>query len=189
MIALPRLDGLLHRNEIGLLPVRSLDADDDVAVLFDGLRKRIEIHVVFVLLGSIVGIGHARSDNVDESENAGLGIVDDAATELGKVAPARGAGIGDRGNAVWDGHDVGGDREVAVAPRVMAKSGEDVHVDVDQPGREIETGDVDGLFGRARGNRWFDGGNLAVANGYVKFRGNVVFGVENLTVAKNEIVL
>ena len=39
------------------------------------------------------------------------------------------------------------------------------------------------------GNRWFDGGNLAVANGYVQFRGNVVFRIEDLAVAKNEIVL
>ncbi len=41
----------------------------------------------------------------------------------------------------------------------------------------------------ARGNRWLDGGNLAVANGYVKFRGNIVFRIEDLAVAKNEIVL
>jgi hypothetical protein len=45
------------------------------------------------------------------------------------------------------------------------------------------------LFGGAGGNRWFDGGNLAVANGYVTFRGNVVFWIEDLSVAKYEIVL
>jgi hypothetical protein len=71
----------------------------------------------------------------------------------------------------------------------MAKSGEDVHMDVDQPGREIKTGDVYGLLGRARGNRWFDGGNLAIAHGYVKFRGNIVFRIEDLAITKNEIVL
>src|ERR1700678_2261931 len=167
MVALACLDGLLHRNEIGLLPVCGLDANDDVAVLFDRLRKRIEIHVVFILLGDIVGIDHARSDNIEEGEDTGPGIVNDAATELGKVAPTRRAGVGDRSNAVWDSHNVGGNREIAVTPCVMAKSGEDVHMDVDQPGREIETGDVDGLFGCTGGNRWFEGSNLAVANGYV----------------------
>ena len=144
---------------------------------------------MFVLLGYVVVIGHARSGDVEEGEDAGRGIGNDAAAELGKVAPTRGAGVGDGGNPVRDGHDVGGDREVAVAPRVVAKSGKDVHVDVDQPGREIETGDVYGLFGGAGGNRCFDGGNLAVANGYVTLRGNVVFRIEDLAVAKNEIVL
>src|ERR1700684_1082398 len=100
MVALACLDGLLDGNEVGLLPVCSLDADDDVAVLFDRLRERIEVHVVFVLLGGIVVIGHARSDNVEEGEDAGRGIVDDAATELWKVAPTRGAGVGNGGNAV-----------------------------------------------------------------------------------------
>ena len=189
MVAIAGLDGLLHGDEVGLLPVCGLNADDDVAVLFDGLRKRIEVHVVFVLLGDIVVIGHARSDNVDEGEDAGGGIVNDAATELGKVTPARGAGVGDGGNAVWDGHDVGGDGEVAVAPGVVAKSEEDVHVDVDEPGREIETGDVDGLFGGAGGNGRFDGGDLAVENGYVPFRVDVVFRIDDMAVAKDEIVL
>jgi len=64
-----------------------------------------------------------------------------------------------------------------------------VHVDVDEPGSEIETGDVYGLFGGAGGNHWFDGGNLAVANGYVPFRGKVVFRIEDLAIAKDEIVL
>ena len=64
-----------------------------------------------------------------------------------------------------------------------------MHVDVDQPGREIQPGDVYGLFGGAGGNGWFDGRNLAVANGYVTFRRNVVFRVEHLAVAKNQIVL
>src|SRR5580704_10413066 len=107
MVALACLDGLLDGDEVGLLPVRSLDADDDVAVLFDRLRKRIEVDVVFVLLGGIVGFGHACSDNVEEGEDSGPGIINDAAMELGKVAPTRGASVGDGGNAVWDGHDVG----------------------------------------------------------------------------------
>src|SRR3984957_9377327 len=189
MVAFPCLDGLLHRNEVGLLPVCRLDADDDVAVLFDRLRKRIEVHVVFVLLGNIVAVGHARSDNVEEGEDAGRGVVNDAATKLGKVAPTRGARIGDGGHAVWDGHDVGRDREVAVAPGVVAKPGEDVYVHVDKPGREIEAGDVYGLLGGAGRNGWFDSGNLAVANGYVTFRVDVVFRIEDLAIAQNEIVL
>src|SRR3984957_16631740 len=189
VVALPCLDGLLHRNEVGLLPVFRLDADDDVAVLFNRLRERIEVHVVFVLLGHIVAVGHARSDNVYEGEDAGRGVVNDAATKLGKVAPTRGARIGDGGHAVWDGHDVGRDREVAVAPGVVAKSGEDVYVHVDKPGREIEAGDVYGLLGGAGRDSWFDGGNLAVANGYVTFRVHVVFRIQDLAIAQNEIVL
>jgi hypothetical protein len=64
-----------------------------------------------------------------------------------------------------------------------------MHVHVDEAGREIETGDVDGLFGGAGGNRWFDGGNLAIANGYVTLRVHVVFRIDEMAVAKNEIVL
>src|ERR1700692_3231945 len=94
MIVRAFLDGLLHGDEVGLLPVCSLDADDDVAVLFDRLRKRIEVHVVLVLLGGVVTIGHARSDNIEEGEDAGRGVVNDAATELGKGAPTREAGVG-----------------------------------------------------------------------------------------------
>ena len=144
---------------------------------------------MFVLLGGVVVFGHARSDDVEEGEDAGVGVVDDAATELGKVAPAGGASIGDGGNAVGDAHGVDWNGEVAVAPGVVAKSGEDVHVDVDEPGREIETGDVDGFLGGAGGNGWFDGGDLAVANGYVTFRVDVVFRIDDVAVAKDEIVL
>src|SRR6202041_326288 len=86
-------------------------------------------------------------------------------------------------------HNVGRDRKVTVTPCVVAKSGEDVHMHVDEPGREIEAGDVHGLFAGTGGNRWFDGGNLAVANGYVTFRVDVVFRIEDLAIAQNEIVL
>ena len=138
MVALACLDGLLHGDEVGLLPVRSLDADDDVAVLLDRLRKRIEVHVVFVLLGGIVDIGHARSNNVEEGEDAGRGIVNDAATELGKVAPTKEPASATVVTPFGMAMTSAGTERSPVAPRVVAKSGEDVHVDVDQPGREIE---------------------------------------------------
>lgn len=101
---------------------------------------------MFVLLGDIVAIGYARSDDVKEGEDEGLGIVNDSAAELGKVAPAGGAGISDGGNAVWDGDDVGRDGEVAVAPGIVAKSCEGVNVDIDEPGSEAETGNINGFF-------------------------------------------
>ena len=65
----------------------------------------------------------------------------------------------------------------------MAKSGEDVHVDVDEPGREIEAGDINRFFAGTGGNRWLDGGDLAIANGYITFRVDVVFRVDDLAIA------
>jgi hypothetical protein len=62
-------------------------------------------------------------------------------------------------------------------------------VDVDQPGREIESRDVDGLFAGAGRDGWFDGGNFAVANGYIPLGIHIVFRIENMAVAKNQIIL
>ncbi len=75
VIAGAGLDGLLDGGVVGLLPVGGLDADDDVAVLGDGLRDGIDVHVVLVLLGDVALIFHARADNVDEGEDAGLGVL------------------------------------------------------------------------------------------------------------------
>ncbi len=134
-------------------------------------------------------IFHAGADDVDEGEDAGLGVVDDAVAELGEVSPAGGAAVGDGGDAVGNGHGVGLDAEVAVAPGVVAKSDEDVNVDVDEAGSEVETGDVDGFFGGAGGDGWLDGGDLAIANGNVSLHVDVVLRVDDVAVAKNEIVL
>ena len=46
---------------------------------------------MLVLLGDIALIFHAGADDVDEGEDAGLGILNDAVPELWKVAPAGGA--------------------------------------------------------------------------------------------------
>ena len=142
-----------------------------------------------VLLGGIVVVGHAGADDVDEGEDAGTGVVDDAAAELGEVSPAGGAGVGDGGDAVGDGHGIGRDGEVAVAPGVVAKAGEDVDVDVDEARSEVEAGDIDRLLCGAGGNRGLDGGDLAIANGDVALGVDVVLGVDDVAVAEDEVVL
>ena len=189
VVAIAGLDGLLHRDEVGLLPVRGLDSDDDVAIVGDGFRKRVEIHVVLVLLGGIVIVGHAGADDVDEGEDTGTGVVDDATAELGEVPPARRAGVGDGGDAVGDGEGIGGDGEVAVPPGVVAKAGEDVDVDVDQARSEVEAGDIDRLLCGGGGNREFDGGDLAIANGDVALGVDVVLWVDQVAIAEDEVEL
>jgi hypothetical protein len=71
----------------------------------------------------------------------------------------------------------------------VAEAGEDVDVDVDESGREVEAGDVDGLLRRSCRDRWFDGGDLAITDGYVAFGVDIVLRVEDVAVAEDEIVL
>ena len=139
----------------------------------------IDIHVVIVLLGDIALIFHAGADDVDEGEDAGLGILGDAVAELGKVAPAGGAGVSDGGphRRGWTS-GLGPDAEVAVTPGIVAKSYEDVDVDINEARSEVEAGDISGLFRCARGYRRLTmAAILQLANANVSLRVHFILGV------------
>ena len=64
-----------------------------------------------------------------------------------------------------------------------------MYVHVDQPRRQVQTGDINGLFCCARGYRRLDGSDLAVQNGNVPLRVDIILGVDDMAVTQNEIVL
>ena len=69
-----------------------------------------------------------------------------------------------------EGEAIGVDAVVARIRPPLARPGEDVNVDIDQPWRDIESRDLDGLDRQRRVDLLAHRGDLAVVNGHVADR-------------------
>ncbi len=80
-----------------------------------------------------------------KDKNTGPGPVDDPLLEVVEVPPALRSGVGHGRDARAEGEAVRVDAAVSGVRPALAGPGVDVHVDVDQPRRDVKTGDVDDL--------------------------------------------
>ena len=119
---------------------------------------------------------HPIADDVQEREDAGPRAVDDPRLEVLEVAPAGAAGVGHGRDARAEREAVGIDAVVARVRTPFAGAGEDVHVDVDKPGRDVQPRDVHGLECLGRVDLRRDGGDLAAADGHVGDRVDLFLG-------------
>src|SRR6202034_2890165 len=127
-------------------------------------------------------------NDVEEGENARFGAVDDALLEVFEVPPAGAAGVDYRGNANAEGKAVGRHAVVAGVGAALAGSRVDMNVDIDQAGRNIHTLDVDGLE-RIRGGDvigYF--GDLAILDGDIHDRVDMVPVIEDMAAFEQQIV-
>ena len=70
----------------------------------------------------------------------------------------------------------------------LAGSGEDVHVDIDQARRDVETGDVDYFESFGGIDSRSDSRDLAVADGDVAHGVDVVLGVDDAAALQKQII-
>src|SRR5262249_23492008 len=144
------------------------------------------VHVICVLLSRLRA--HAAADDIQKSEDACFGAIDDAVFEVGKILVTGAAGISDGGDATAEGEAVGIKRVVAVVAVPQASSGIDVSVNINKTGSDVKTLGVDGLSSVRSGNVFSDGSNFVVANGDIADFVNVVFWVEDRSVLDEEVV-
>ena len=72
---------------------------------------------------------------------------------------------------------------------LVVEAPEDVGVEVDEAGCDVESGDVDGLDGGVGGDAYGDFGDLAVLDGYVTDGVDVVLGVDDVAAFEQEVVV
>src|SRR5207302_1544559 len=151
------------------------------------LGGTLRLHVPRVLL-DIGAAAHAAADDVEHGEYTGLGTVDDLVAEFAEVAPAGAAGVDDSGHAAAKGEAIGAD---AIFADIFAAhaAGEDVHVHVDQSRTDIEAGNVDGFARLRAGNVGCDSRDLALGDGYIPDRVEIVPGVDDVAALEQQIIL
>jgi hypothetical protein len=135
--------------------VGGLDPDDLLERPADA-GAQLGDQVVRILLAG----AHAVVGDVEEGEDAGARLVDDALLEAAEVQRARGSGIDHGGHAGAPALAVGHDAAAEVLGEDMT-----VDVDVDQARHHVHAGHVHHLLRRVGGNGGIDGGYLAFGDG------------------------
>ena len=128
----------LDRSPVGPAIVGDLDADDRVSIGHRQFRRGLGVHVGYVLL--LVVTGHADAADVQESQHARARAIDHGLLKLREVAAPRRAGVDHGRHADTQGEGIGKDTGIAARQVPPVRSGEDVRVQIDQPGNEVEPG-------------------------------------------------
>ena len=129
------------------------------------------------------------ADDVEEREDASPGASDDGLAEDREIAPAGRAGVGHGRHAAAKRQVVGINAALARIRIALAGAGEDVHVDIDEPGRHVKALHVHGLERRRRVDARGHGGDLAVADGDVTDLVDLVPGIDDVPAAQQQIIL
>jgi hypothetical protein len=166
--------------------VRAFDADDGVLVLHRHFGGAAGIHVVEVIL--IPCAAHSVADDVEECEYAGAGAVDHSIFEVFEVPPARATCVGDGGHSDAKCEAVGIHAVIAGIRTALAGTRVDVHMNIDETGRYIETANVDhfqrGLWINVRG----DCRDPAILDCDIAHGADVVPGVYDVAALEKQIV-
>ena len=161
------------------------DAEDDVAVLFDGAEGEFGVGVADIeefAPGVVVGVsGLSNYGDIEEGIHAGFYLAHDVLAEAGKGVGAGGTGVDDGGGAFGDAVGVGRDAEGSDA--VV-----DMNVHVYEAGGDDFVAGVEDAAGFGGGDVGGEAGNLAGADGNVGFSGEVLGGVDDAAAADEEVV-
>ncbi len=182
-----RLDGAFHADEAPAHEVGRLDPHDQALVTHRHLGGGRGLHVGDVLL--VARPPHAVAHDVEEREDAGPRTVDDQPLEVVEVAPAGAAGVGDGRHARPQGEAVGIDAVVARVRPPLAGPREDVDVDVNQSGSDVQPVQFHGLERQGGVDLRAHGGDLAGADGHVAVAVDLVAGIDDVSAAEQEIIL
>ena len=156
------LDRARHRLPLRSHVVGHLHADDHVLVGERPLGGELRVHVAEVLLDGAAL--HAVPHDVQEGEDAGLRPIDDLGLELREVAPARAADVHHRRLPGAERVAVGRHRAGPVAVLRVLRAPEQVGVDVDEAGRDVQPSRVDHPCGVCGRNVGGDGRDLPVGD-------------------------
>src|SRR5262249_30602927 len=125
--------------------MRGLDPYDYVFVFGCHRRDLFGLEVAADLFGDVRH--HSQTGDIDQSQHARANAVDDGAPESFEIAPTGAAGVDHGGDAGAKAERVRLHAVVA-SPRVLDPGGmEQVRVDVDDAGRDVQAGYVDCLPG------------------------------------------
>jgi len=171
--------------------VRRFHSHDQVGIFFDGVSAAFDVHLVDALLQAAA---HAIGNDVEESEHADLGMVDDAFFFLKKSFGAGSTRVNDGGDAGLQGK-IGGNAEwrfvgtrFRIKPVQRGSANSDVVVDVDEARSDVETGNVDHFSGRSGGNFFVDEGDFSARDGNIHRSIDVIGGIDDMAALQDEII-
>ena len=185
--SLSDLLGVDVRRPFRPVEVRALDADDDALVLHRHVGRRLDFHVLEVLLD--LARPHACAHDVEEGEHARLLVVDDAGLEVFEVAPSGRAGVGHGGDARAQREAVRLESPRAAGVGVLHQARIDVDVDIDQARRDVKAGGVHGLDGARCRDVGGDGGDFAVLDRDVAHGAELVLAVDDVAALDEQVVV
>src|SRR5579872_117681 len=163
--------------------VRRFYADDDVTVLGDRGSACFGIHFIHTLFKPTL---HAVPNDIQESENAHSGAVDDLFLFLQeRLRPSR-TRIYNRSDSGLEGHIGGNAERQCVHARLRREPVErrssvtNMVVNVDQPGSYVELRDVNNFPGLISRNIFLDSCDLALEHSDVTHLINVIRGIDHM---------
>ena len=117
-----------------------------------------------------------------------LDAIDHVVFEIGEIAPAGAARVRHGGHAAAEREAIGIDAVVARIGAARARSGVDVHVDVDETRRDVQPFNIDYLAGLVCCNGGCDVGNLMIFDRNVPDGIDVVLRIDHVAVLEKKIV-
>ena len=129
------------------------------------------------------------ADDVGQCEHARAGTADNRVPKGLEVPPAGATGIDDRRDAGAERVTVWVDTVIARVRAGFVRAREDVHVQVNQAGRHVESPAIHNLEGPASVNRIVDGDYFAAAHRDVAERAQPVLRVDHVTAPQEQVEL
>lgn len=183
----PCYDGVFDGSPFGAGIVRGFNAYDDTRIFFGHFGGRGGLHVRLIVF--ILGSAHTGANDIEESEDASFGTVDDVSFEILEIFVAGGACVGNGGNAIAEGEAVGEERVIACVGTLFPGAGVNVDVDVDEARGDVQAHKVDGFEGAGRIDGFGDFGDLAFSNRDVVDGAEAIPGIDEVTVFEKQIIL
>src|ERR1043166_5543252 len=172
------LDGWIDRRPSGFCEVSGLNPDNDVPVAGDRIGRGRGIHVLRIAFLRFAD--HTGTDDVEENQHTSPRVGDDRAPKVTECSPAASPGIDNGGGS-------GGKRRVVRRQRSVVA--ENMRVDVDQAGNDVETRQIDyfacPLIRDVRGNC----GNTFAGHRDVQVSIDVIRGIDYVASTKDYVVL
>ena len=158
-----------------------LDPHDQPLVAEGHVGRGLGLHVLEVLLGPDSCMPPAT---MLRNAKTRVRAIDDAGLEVREVAAAGGAGVSHAGHPRADGETVGVNAVVAGIRPSLARSRVNVNMNIDQPRRHEKPGDIHGFERGGRVDRGFHGRDLALRDGDVANRADLVSRVDDMPTMK-----
>ena len=182
---LPGRDSTIDGIPLGTPVMSGLDPHDHAAVFADSHGRQSRIHVGEILFERPAF--HAGSHDVDEGEHARKRPIDDLRFELREIAPPRAPDVHDRRDSRTRRVRIGLHSDVPVAEVSVVGAVEDVRVEVNQPGNDVQAVRVGHAAGTGRVDLSRHFSDLAARDRHVHHRIDSVPWIDDMASTNQEV--
>jgi hypothetical protein len=116
------------------------------------------------------------------------GAIDNPLFEILEIPPAGTSRVGNRHDSSAQREPVGVHAVVACIRVAFSGAGIDVHVNIDQPGDDVESADADGLGGQGGIDTLSDSRDPAILDSDVPHRADPILGVDEMSALQQQLI-